>query len=562
MSSISQLPFPFIFIVGALLVALAPRRWQPVVFLLPPVLGLYLWATGRIGETLNAPFAGRVLTIQRYDALAEPFVFIFTLMLVIGGLYAFHVRDKGEKVASMLYGAGAIGTALAGDLLSLYLFWELMAWTSLYLIWAARTPASRNAGMRYIIVHLFGGSLLLAGIWLHYATTGSLAFTAFASATPAAWLILLGFFVNAAAVPLHAWLPDAYPRATITGTVFLGSFTTKAAVYVVARAFAGWEIVLWAGVIMALFGVAYATLENDMRRLLSYHIISQVGYMLAAIGIGTALAVNGAVAHAVANILYKGILLMGAGALIYATGFEKLTELGGLAGRMRGALILYMVGALSIAGFPLFSGYVSKALIVAAADAEHLATVALLLNFAAIGTFLSTGLKLPYYAWLAPRTQPYDSLHPAPATMYAAMALAGAVSVLFGVVPTSFFAILPFADVYPPYGYAKLASTLQLLLATAVAFGMMLPVMAPKPGFSLDFDWFYRGNVAAAFHRLINLVVGLFDRLDKTIEHVIAAVLAFAENPQYRSPTPALQTSLATIFLAFAVLAVALCIVI
>src|SRR6266571_4192049 len=178
---------------------------------------------------------------------------------------------------------------------------------SVFLVWLRGTPASTAAGFRYFLFHIFGGLFLLAGLLLRHAALGTFAFTAVApeAARYFDYLILIGFLVNAAFAPLHAWLPDAYPEATVTGAVFMSAFTTKTAVYVLLRGFAGTEVLVWLGAAMAVYGVVYAVLENDARRLLAYHIISQVGYMVCGVGIGSALAANGATAHAFAHILYK-----------------------------------------------------------------------------------------------------------------------------------------------------------------------------------------------------------------------------------------------------------------
>ena len=262
----------------------------------------------------------------------------------------------------------------AGDFLSLYLFWELMAISSVLLVWLRREPSAVAAGFRYLLVHVVGGLVLLAGIVVHWSQTGSLAFGDMGVFSGgAAWtLILVAFLLNAAVPPLGAWLPDAYPEATVTGAVFMTAFTTKSAVYVLIRGFAGTDILIWLGAAMAIYGVVYAVLENDARRLLAYHIISQVGYMVCGVGIGTALAINGATAHAFAHIIYKALLFMGAGAVIQMAGVRKLSEMGGLYKTMPVTLGLYMIGAFAISAFPLFSGFVSKSMVVSAAGEEHL----------------------------------------------------------------------------------------------------------------------------------------------------------------------------------------------
>ena len=339
-------------------------------------------------------------------------------------------------MAACLYIAGAFGCTFAGDYVTLFIFWELMSVSSTFLVWLRRVPASTRAGMRYFLFHVLGGLFLLAGLLLRYQATGTFAFEAADPAAARLWdiLIMLGFCVNAAVIPLHAWLPDAYPEATVTGAVFMSAFTTKTAVYVLLRGFAGFEILAVMGTLMTLYGVIYATIENNARRILAYHIVSQVGYMVAGVGVGTAMTINGACAHAYAHILYKGLLFMGAGALLYAAGTAKLTELGGLFRRLPWVFVWYMVAAVSISGFPLFSGFVSKTMTITGAAEAHHTWLALGMEVAAVGTFLSVGIKLPYFAWFG-RPDPGMALKPIPRNMYAAMAIAGFLCFFIGVQP-------------------------------------------------------------------------------------------------------------------------------
>jgi multicomponent Na+:H+ antiporter subunit D len=429
------------------------------------------------------------LVVSRVDGLSLAFAYVFTLIAFLGGVYSFHIKDLGQQVAALLYAGSALGVVFAGDWLTLYVFWEIMAISSVWLIWSARDLRSSRAGMRYLLMHLFGGVVLLAGILWHIDQTGSLLFNSLQPGGAAA-LILLGFALNAAIPPLHTWLVDAYPEATITGSVFLSAFTTKAAVYVLARGFAGWEILVVAGTVMALYGVVFAFLENDIRRVLAYHIVSQVGYMVAGVGLGTEVAVNGATAHAFAHILYKGLLFMGAGTVLYATGRGKLTELGGIAAGLPWVLVFYMVGALSISGFPLLSGFVSKALVIHAAELDHRSWIVLLLSVASVGTFLSVGLKLPYFTWFGSKRS--LRLNAVPPGMYIAMALASVVNLAIGVAPEILYRVLPFAVEYRPYTASHLLETVELLAFTGLAFWFLRSKLYTKATLTLDFDWLYR----------------------------------------------------------------------
>ncbi len=491
-----------ILILGSLLLPLVPARLKRAYLLLIPVLvfGRILGMTR--GTFAEVPFLQWTLTFGRVDALSQVFGYIMSLMCLLGTLYGLHVKDNGQHMASWVYVAGSLGAIYAGDLLTLFLFWELMALSSVFLIWFRGRTESLAAGFRYLLVHLAGGVALLAGIILHYGATGSLSFEAFdvQHPTPAAWLVMIGFILNAAVPPLHAWLPDAYGEATFNGSVFLCAFTTKTAVYALCRGFPGMEILVPLGVIMALYGVVYAVLENDCRRLLAYHIISQVGYMVAGVGLGTPMAINGACAHAFAHILYKGLLFMGCGSVLHMTGQSKFTELGGLYRKMPWTFVFTLVGGLSISAFPLFSGFVSKSMIVAAGFEQHQLWVGFLLMLASVGTFLHTGLKVPYFIWFGKnRCQPetWNRAAEPPANMNVAMALTSFLCVFIGCYPLALYKMLPYPEEalkYLPQVYSgyHVSETLLLLLFTAVGFFLLLNKLVPEPTISLDLDWFYR----------------------------------------------------------------------
>jgi multicomponent Na+:H+ antiporter subunit D len=365
-----------------------------------------------------------------------------------------------------------------------------MAFSSVFLIWFQKGKKAQNTGFRYIMVHIAGGLALLGGLVIYYAKTGSLEFVALENVGLGFYLILIGFLVNAAVPPFSAWLSDAYPEATITGAVFMCAFTTKTAVYVLVRGFPGTEILVVLGVAMALYGVVYAVLENDCRRLLAYHIISQVGYMVAGVGMGTHIALNGAVSHAFAHILYKSLLFMGVGAVIHMTGKRKLTELGGLYKTMPITLTLYMIGGLSISAFPLFSGFVTKSMVVSAAAHDHRAIVTLLLTLAGAGTFLHTGLKLPYYMFFG-KDSGIRAKEP-PTNMLVAMAIAAVLCIGIGLFPGELYKLLPYPVHFEPYTADHITGSLGILMFTMLGFFMLLKKLDPEPTVSVDTDWFYR----------------------------------------------------------------------
>jgi multicomponent Na+:H+ antiporter subunit D len=487
-----------VLLLGALLLPLFRGPLRQAYLLLVPVLAFGNVLLMSPGEYGLVRFMDWTLTFGRVDALSTVFAYIMTLMCIIGTLYGLHVKRDGEHGVAWAYVAGSLGVIFAGDYLVLFLFWELMAFSSVFLIWFRGRAESLAAGYRYIMVHTFGGVVLLAGIVLRYqATGGDLSFGLLGAETPmlATYLILIGFILNAAVPPLHGWLPDGYAEATVTGAVFMCAFTTKTAIYALARGFAGFEILIPLGVIMALYGVIYAVLENDARRLLAYHIISQVGYMVAGVGIGSQLAINGAVAHAFAHILYKGLLFMGVGSVLYMTGKSKFTELGGLYKKMPLAFVFTLIGGLSISAFPLFSGFVSKSMVVAGAFDEHLYWYAFLLTLASAGTFLHTGLKVPYFIWFGKNNcskETWEKAADPPWNMTAAMAIAAFFCIFIGVYTPYLYGMLPFPVDYNPYVQYHVAESLQVLLFTALGFFLLLKKLAPEPTISIDLDWFYR----------------------------------------------------------------------
>jgi multicomponent Na+:H+ antiporter subunit D len=508
-------------ILGAWTLPFLKGRAKRLAMLLLPAVAVIVCLRMTPGIYGEVSFLGLDLVFGRADRLSLIFSYVFSIMAFLGMVYALHVKDDVQQVAALTYAGAALGVTFAGDLVSLALFWELLAVSSVLLIWRRREAAAVAAGFRYLLVHVFGGLLLLAGIVLHWSQTGSLAFVPMEpSAGGAAWaLILVAFLLNAAVPPLGAWLPDAYPEATVTGAVFMTAFTTKSAVYVLIRGFAGTELLVWLGAAMAVYGVVYAVLENDARRLLAYHIISQVGYMVCGVGIGTALALNGAAAHAFAHILYKALLFMGAGAVLEVTGLRKLSDMGGLYKTMPVTLGLYMVGALAISAVPLFSGFVSKSMVVSAAGESHRALIFLMLTLASAGTFLHTGLKLPYYMFFG-KDSGARGQEP-PTNMLVAMGLAAAACLLIGVFPGLLYRHLPNPVDYVPYTLEHVTATLGMVGFTALGFFLLLKHLDPAPKISLDTDWFYRRGASV----LVTLTQGPLARLESGLVGEIYEIL-------------------------------------
>ncbi|MGB8952512.1 MAG: Na(+)/H(+) antiporter subunit D [Candidatus Aminicenantales bacterium] len=560
---------PALFMVaGAALLPLLSRKLRSTAFLLFAFCSLYTACTLPDGAVLSVRFLNYTLLLTKVDALSRVFGIIFALIAFAGGIYAFHIKETAQQSAALLYAGSALGVSFAGDYFTLLVFWELMAVASLYLIWANRTEESRKAGFRYLLVHIFGGGMLFAGILMHLTQTGQIEIgRLIPDGSLSSWLILLGVGLNAAVPPLNAWLPDAYPRATVTGAVFLSAFTTKAAVYALLRIFPGWKVLLIMGVIMTLYGVIFAILSNDIRGILAYHIISQVGYMVAGVGIGTEMSMNGSAAHAFSHILYKALLFMGAGTILQATGRYKLTELGGLGGAMPRTFLLYMVGAFSISGVPLFNGFISKSMVISAAGEAHYGLAVLLLELASVGTFLSVGLKLPFFTWFSKK--PTLTPDPPPGNMHIGMAVVSILCVGYGIFPSVLYHILPYPVHYEPYATAHVIEAVELLSFTFIAFWILRKFLKPKSVLLIDFDWFYRKPARLARKIFVDMVFSVFAWTEKVLGLGLQRAVNFGKNPlgfltgtdsdQAYSPDkyrPATQTLVLIVLAGFIVLAV------
>jgi len=497
-----NLPPALILILGALLIPFLRGKAKSVYIVALPVLGfLNILGMpevpyGTVETYWTVEFLDFELVFGRIDRFTLIFGNIFSLLTVIGFIYILHTRDNLEYMSAMIYAGSSLGVVFAGDLLTMFIFWEMLTLCAVGLTLARRKESSRKAAFRYLLVHVTGGLILLTGIILHIAETGSSAFNFIGLGGWSGILIFIGFGVNSAWPLLHAWLPDAYPEASIGGTVFMATFTTKTAVYVLARGFPGEEPLLWIGMAMALFPIFYAVLENDLRRVLAYSLINQVGFMMVGIGIGTHLSLNGTAAHAYCHILYKALLFMSIGAVIHQTGKSKATELGGLFRSMPLTCIFCCIGAASISAFPFFSGFVSKSMVMTAAAANHHTIIWCALLFASAGVFHHAGIKIPFFAFFS-----HDSgirVKEAPTNMLIAMGIA-AFMCIFLAFPVGgykvLYGMLPFPTEYSPYTFAHVNGQFLLLLFSALAFTLLLLsglYPAEKRAINLDADWFYR----------------------------------------------------------------------
>ena len=484
-------------LLGGLLIALTRSHLRTAVVLLTPLVTL--WAIWQVpnGVVLTVPFLDYLLEPIEGSPVRRLFATVFAIMVFAGGLFGFRQASRAELSAAFIYAAGAIGVCFAGDLITLFLYWELMALFSTVVIWCGGTPGARAAGIRYAVLHLLGGIILKVGIEGVVVNTGSIDVQPMLAHNFETWMILAGILINAAAPPLSAWIADAYPEASPTGSVFLSAFTTKTAVLALILLFPGEPVLIWIGLYMIIYGILYALLENDARRILAYSIVNQVGFMVCAVGIGTELALNGAAAHAFSHIIYKALLFMSAGVVLYRTGRRKCTELGGLFRTMPLTTLCCIIAALSISGFPLTSGFTTKTLISQAAGMEELVWVYLLLAAASAGVFLHAGIKFPWFVFF----QKDSGLRPkeAPWNMAAGMVLFAGLCILLGIYPELLYQHLPYPMTYEPYTAGKVIFYLQLLLFSGLAFFLFLPLMRRTETISLDVDWLWRRGLPRAW---------------------------------------------------------------
>ena len=499
----TELPPFLIFYGAAIMVALLPHRLGQVILLATPLTGGLVLLGMTADADLQWSIMNLVLEPLRVDRLSLLFGYLFHIAAFLGIVFSLHLRDRLQAITSLLYAGSALGAVFAGDLLTLFFFWEMLALTSAFLIFARKTERARRAGIRYLIIQVVSGVLLLAGALMLYRQNNSLAFNHIGLETFGGSLIFLAFGIKCAFPLLHNWLTDAYPEATVTGTVFLSAFTTKVAVYALARGFAGTEALVYIGAVMTCFPIFYAVIENDLRRVLAYSMINQIGFMVVGIGLGTALALNGAIAHAFNDVIFKGLLMMSMGAVLYRTGRMNGSDLGGLYKSMPITTTLCIVGAASISAFPLFSGFVSKSMVMVAVLDEGHPVVWLALLFASAGVFHHAGIKIPFFAFFA-HDSGIRTTEP-PLNMLIAMGIAAILCVFIGSYPWLLYSLLPFEVNYVPFDRSHVLAQFQLLVFSAAAFtwlkisGIYPPELHAT---NIDVEWFYRRLAPRAARRV------------------------------------------------------------
>ena len=522
-------------IIGGLIAAAVPNHYvRKGLAILAPLLAGFLWFNVPSGVHTGGiiEIAGFTLETFRYDGLSRIWGLIFIIAGFINAIYGLHEKDRVADAAGLIYAGAGLGAVFSGDLLSLFFFWELTAISSVFLIWGARNSAAYKAGLRYLAIHVLSGVMLLAGAVIHAADSGSWAFDESLSIeTLGGMLIFLAFGIKCAFPFMHNWLQDAYPKATVTGAVVLSAFTTKLAVYALARGYAGTEVLIWIGAVMTAFPVFFAVVENDLRKVLSYSLNAQLGFMVVGVGVGTELAINGAAAHAFVHIIYKALLFMSMGAVLHRVGTVKASELGGLFKSMPATAIFCIIGAASISAFPLFSGFVAKAMTLAAVAHEHHYVVWFILLFASAGVLEHSGIKIPYFAFFS-----HDRGHrvrEAPVNMLMAMGVAALICLylgwpdMFGI-PGGYRALYnltPFPEVaneYPMWTFDHVVGQMQLLMAALFAFAFLVRMKwypDEKRSVNLDTDWVYRRFLDGA----VRWGHAMFGRLWAAIGNVLDA---------------------------------------
>lgn len=507
---------PFMpFFLAALLALVTSGHVRSALMIATPLLGgLHLWLGIPADTLLSVSLLEFELTLIRADRLSLVFGYIFHIAAFVLVIYTLHLKDTMQHVAGLVYVGSAMGAVFAGDLMTLFIFWELLVISSVFLIFASRTARSSRAAMRCLVFQMTSGVLLLVGMLIHYRHTGSLAFDFIGITNTGGWLILLAFGIKCAFPLLHNWVTDAYPQSTPTGAAILSIFTTKVAVYALARGYPGTDLLIYIGAVMACFPVFYAAIENDLRRVLSYILINQLGFMVCAIGIGTALALNGVVAHAFSHIIYESLLFMTMGAVLYRVGHVYASDLGGLYKTMPKTALLCIIGAASISALPLFSGFVSKSFVMKALLEEGHTVVWLMLLFASAGVLYHAGIRLPYFAFFA-----HDSgirTTEAPRNMIVAMAIMAALCILIGVQPQYLYALLPWDIDYWPYDTTHVLAQLQLVCFVALAFVWMEKrhyTPAAIRSLNIDAEWLYRKAAPAVIHGIYHFIGPIYGKL-------------------------------------------------
>ena len=556
---INNFPPGLVMFLGAFLVPFFPHIYRQLYMLFLVFLSASALFSAE-GSHLIIQLQDIEFILHHSDNLSFPFAIVFHIAAFLVIIYGSHIKDWKEQLAILSYSGAAIAALHAGDLFTLFLWWEATAFTSVILIFCGKTYRAYKSAIRYIVIQVGSGILLLSGAILLFQNSNEAIFQELDINSTAGLLVFIAFGIKAAFPFLNGWLQDSYPEASEVGTVALSAFTTKLAIYALARSFAGVEILIYIGALMTFFPIFFAVIENDLRRVLAFSLNNQLGFMVVAIGIGTELAINGAVAHAFAHIIYKGLLFMSMGAVLYRVGTCKASELGGLFKYMPITAVCSIVGAVSISAFPLFSGFVAKSLIMSSLGYEGLTFIYFMLLFASAGVLHHSGIKIPFFAFFA-----HDSgLKPkeAPMNMIAAMLLSSLLCILIGIFPSQFYQILPYNTYYQPYDFSHVLSQLQLLMFAVFAFICLWHFKIYPPELNstvLNSDWFYR----VLFYKIINVFISrvfrIWDIFSKNIISLITFLYQVIQRSSVQSGNSAVKVGRSTVLILFSLGFVLLC---
>jgi len=542
---------------GAFLVPfLGNRKVKQVYLILLPSAGLVILPLTSMGffgaipafpgalHKWRIPFLDYTLELGRIDKMSMIFAYVYVVIGIAMLIFALREKNDWEHVSALIHIGSSVSAIFARDLFTYIFFVEIATWSAVFLIWFRGTKTSKASGFRYFLWHVVAGGFLLAGSIMHVQTTGSI----YLDLMPWGWgwpylayyFMMIGFLIDAGSFPVHSWLPDAYSTGGVTSVLYVTAFSTKTGIYGLVRCFPGVELLMWLGVVTAVVALFLAVLENDARRLCGYHIISQDGYMICGVGIGTYLGILGCVSHIICHIIYSCLLLMGASTVLSVTGTCKFTNTGGLYKYMRISFWLYLIGGFSISGVPYFNGFVSKSMTIEAAELIHLPIVYLLLEGATVGTFLHTAIKLPYNLWFQGRDEPpadirvklKDKPENTPINMLIGMTIPAFLCVYMGVYPYfPFYEMLPYPVDFVPYTITRVFSISQMFVFTFLAAWYLRTLIRGTPTYTLDSDWLGRvpGYALVSFCRGPLMAFGAF--LDRSMLKVADVAITAVRNP-------------------------------
>jgi multicomponent Na+:H+ antiporter subunit A len=394
---------------------------------------------------------GPLKLVFHVDALSLMFAAMGTVLGAVVLLYSIGYMAE-EKGTTRFYSfmltfiAGMVGLVYSANLFSLYLCWEAMGLCSFSLVgfWYTRAEAVAGARKVLLMTHLAGYGLL-AAILIIFARTGSALWTdpAVAQAFTGGvfTLMLVALLAKSVQFPLHTWIPEAMNAPTPVSALLHAACYVKAGVYLAARmhSFGPWApswsaVVLWLGTVTMVVGVMYAMVQHDLKRMLAFHTVSQIGYIITGIGLGTPLGIAAGLLHCLNHSLFKGGLFLAAGSVQHAAGTRDMNLLGGLSRKMPRTSIVWLISVGSMMGIPFMSGFASKWLLYTAALEAGQVVPALAAWVVSVGTVFSC-VKATSTVFLGPTTEHTEHAHEAPATMQIALGLFAAGSVVLGLAP-------------------------------------------------------------------------------------------------------------------------------